>query len=177
MQWRPISAGEACGVEKSQSGSDETNLVVTSQKSYNFCSISDSLISQYWKWDSEYCDGCSNETGLWNPLVWNLILGSQETKHPLIRVRPNGQSGQQHYHSHLQIFDIKIVYLFLTTSLKKDSHCNMSQILYQHHFDKFKQNAWFHVVVFVLRKNVWFFQQRFHFFCWGEKGGEGMWFG
>ena len=38
-----------------------------------------SLISHYidWKWDLEYCDGCSNETGLLNPLLcetWSLGL-------------------------------------------------------------------------------------------------------
>ena len=35
-----------------------------------------------------------------SPLVWNLIVRSRETKHPLIRVRPNGQSGQRsHFRS------------------------------------------------------------------------------
>ena len=67
MHWSPISAGEACGVEKSQSGADETNLVVTSQKSYNFFSISDVSILKIGlrilRRLQQY------KTGLLNPLV------------------------------------------------------------------------------------------------------------
>ena len=48
-----------------------------------------------------------------SPPVWNLISWSPERKHPLIRVRPNGQSGQR---SHFRSLMSK---LFLATTVEQ----------------------------------------------------------